>query len=98
MELAHVSYKRGTFEDYVGLRGLKRLGKKKWKRHVAFVVARWIAALHPDDVVLGEGTRRNSKHCPQAPEQPTTRMRSAAFACENAPDATDQLVAKEGVE
>jgi polyphosphate glucokinase len=35
MELAHLSYKNGSYEDYVGLRGLKRLGKKKWQRHVA---------------------------------------------------------------
>jgi predicted NBD/HSP70 family sugar kinase len=30
MELGHLPYKRGTYEDYVGLRGLERLGKKKW--------------------------------------------------------------------
>ncbi|MFY9529037.1 MAG: ROK family protein, partial [Candidatus Acidiferrales bacterium] len=36
MELAHLPYKKGkTYEDYLGLRGLKRLGKKKWRRHVA---------------------------------------------------------------
>ena len=29
MELGHLSYRKGTYEDYVGLRGLKRLGKKK---------------------------------------------------------------------
>lgn len=55
MELAHLAYRKGTLEDYLGLRGLKRLGKKKWNRHVAFVVDRLIAALHPDDVVLGGG-------------------------------------------
>ena len=30
-----LSYRNGTYEDYVGLRGLKRLGKKKWREHVA---------------------------------------------------------------
>jgi polyphosphate glucokinase len=55
MELSHLPYKKGTFEDYVGLRGLKRHGKKKWRRHVADVVARLVAALEPDDVVLGGG-------------------------------------------
>src|ERR1700745_3364118 len=54
-ELAHLPYKKGTFEDYVGLRGLKRLGKKKWRICVADIVARLIAALEPDDVVLGGG-------------------------------------------
>src|SRR3984893_17954855 len=34
MELAHLPYKKGkTYEDYLGLRGLKRLGKKKWRRY-----------------------------------------------------------------
>jgi predicted NBD/HSP70 family sugar kinase len=64
MELAHLAYKKGTLEDYVGLRGLKRLGKKKWNRHVAFVVSRMIAALHPDDVVLGGGNEKKIKTLP----------------------------------
>src|SRR5438132_9329527 len=64
MELAHLPYKKGTFEDYVGLRGLKRLGKKKWRQHVADVVARLIAALEPDDVVLGGGNVKKLKELP----------------------------------
>jgi polyphosphate glucokinase len=55
MELGHLPYKKATYEDYVGLRGLERLGKKKWRQHVSDVVARLIAALEPDDVVLGGG-------------------------------------------
>ena len=55
MELGHLPYKKGTFEDYVGIRGLERLGKKKWRKHVADVVARLVAALEPEDVVLGGG-------------------------------------------
>jgi polyphosphate glucokinase len=66
MELGHLSYKDGTYEDYVGLRGLKRLGKKKWRRHVAYCVARFIDALHPDDVVLGGGNAKNLKELPPA--------------------------------
>lgn len=64
MELGHLSYKKGTFEDYVGVRGLKRLGKKKWGRHVEFGVARLIDALHPDDVVLGGGNAKKLKRLP----------------------------------
>jgi polyphosphate glucokinase len=64
MELAHLSYKDGTYEDYVGLRGLKRMGKKKWERHVAYGVARLIDALHPDDVVLGGGNAKKLKELP----------------------------------
>ncbi len=59
MELAHLVYKKGkTYEDYLGLRGLKRLGKKKWRRFVAKVVKALKAALEVDYVVLGGG---NSK-------------------------------------
>lgn len=65
MELGHLSYKKGTYEDYVGLRGLKRLGKKKWARHVAFGVARLIDALYPDDVVLGGGNAKKLNKLPR---------------------------------
>ena len=54
MELAHLPYKNGkTYEDYVGLRGLKRLGRRKWERHVDKVVAQLREALEPEQVVLG---------------------------------------------
>lgn len=59
MELGHLPYKKATYEDYVGLRGIEKWGKKKWRGHVADVVARLIAALEPDDVVLEEATSRN---------------------------------------
>ncbi len=56
MELAHLPYRKGaTYEDYVGERGLKRLGRRKWHRHVVAVVGLLRAALEPDEVVLGGG-------------------------------------------
>ena len=64
MELGHLPYKKGTYEDYVGLAGLERHGKKKWRRHVADVVARFIAALEPDDTVLGGGNVTKLKVLP----------------------------------
>ena len=64
MELGHLSYRKGTYEDYVGARGLKRLGKKKWRHHVAFGVARLMVALHPDEVVLGGGNAKKLKKLP----------------------------------
>jgi polyphosphate glucokinase len=64
MELGRLSYKNGTYEDYLGLRGLKRIGKKKWKRYVAYGVARLVDALHPDDTVLGGGNVKKLKHLP----------------------------------
>src|SRR5208337_4779234 len=64
MELGHLPYRKGTYEDYVGIRGLERVGKKKWRRYVADVVARLIAALEPDDVVLGGGNVNKLKELP----------------------------------
>jgi predicted NBD/HSP70 family sugar kinase len=59
MELAHLPYKKGrTYEDYVGKAGLKRLGKKKWRRHVIDVVTRLKAATEADEVVVGGGNAK----------------------------------------
>jgi polyphosphate glucokinase len=64
MELAHLPYKKGTYEDYVGERGLLRLGKKKWRQCVEDVVQRLSAALEPDEVVLGGGNVKKLKQLP----------------------------------
>ena len=64
MELGHLPYKKGTFEDYVGIRGLERRGKKKWRGAVEDVVARLVAALEPDSVVLGGGNVKKLKALP----------------------------------
>ncbi len=64
MELGHLPYKKGTYEDYIGKAGLGRRGKKKWRHDVADVVARLIAALEPEDTVLGGGNVRKLKVLP----------------------------------
>jgi polyphosphate glucokinase len=64
MELGHLPYRKATFEDYVGLRGLEKHGKKKWRRFVADVVERLSAALEPDDIVLGGGNVDKLKKLP----------------------------------
>src|SRR5438309_3871741 len=70
MELAHLPYKNGrTYEDYVGLRGFKRLGKKSWRRHVTDVVKRLKEALGAEYVVLGGGNSKKIKKLP-----PGTRL------------------------
>src|ERR1051326_6521392 len=59
MELAHLPYKKGrTYEEYIGIRGLKRLGKMKWRHHVADVVKRLKDALEVEYVVIGGGNAR----------------------------------------
>jgi len=64
MEVSHLPYKKGTYEHYVGRAGLERSGKKKWRRHVADVVGRLIAALRPDDTVIGGGNIKRLKSLP----------------------------------
>jgi polyphosphate glucokinase len=65
MELAHLPYKKGrTYEDYVGLRGLERLGKKKWRRAVADVALRLKTALDAEEIVLGGGNAKLLKTLP----------------------------------
>jgi len=65
MELGHLPYRKGkTYEDYLGLRGLERLGKKKWEHHVLKVVDELRAALCADEVVLGGGNSKRLKKLP----------------------------------
>ncbi len=64
MELGHLSYKKGSFESYLGKGGLARLGKKKWRRHVDASVNRLISALELDDVVIGGGNAKKLKELP----------------------------------
>ena len=65
MELAHLPYKNGrSYEEYVGVRGLKRFGKKKWRRHVAKAAETLRHALQVDSVVLGGGNVKKLKKVP----------------------------------
>jgi polyphosphate glucokinase len=64
MELGHLPYKKGTYEGYVGERGLEHAGKKKWRQYVEDVVTRLKTALEPDDVVIGGGNVRLLKEMP----------------------------------
>jgi polyphosphate glucokinase len=76
MELAHLRYKKAlTYEDWVGERGLKRLGLKKWSRTVNEVVAQLCTALEADYVVLGGGNARKLTQLPK-----NARLGSNAFA------------------
>ena len=65
MELAHLPYRHGrTYEEEVGGAALKKVGKKKWRRHAADVIMRLKAALEADDVVLGGGNAKKLKTLP----------------------------------
>ena len=60
IELAHHPFrKRKTYEDYVGVRALEAVGKKRWNRRVARVVAQVLPIFNPRRLYLGGG---NAKH------------------------------------
>jgi len=65
MELGHLPYKKRTYEDYVGVCGLEEFGKKAWRKHVEDIVEYLVAALQPDEVVLGGGNANKLKEFPR---------------------------------
>ena len=75
MELAHLPYKKATFEDYVGEQAQERDGKKKWRRNCIDVIERLTAALEPEDIVIGGG---NAVHFTELP--PRCRLGANANA------------------
>ena len=74
MELGHLPYKNGkTYEDYLGVCGLKRLGIKNWRHHVLKILERLKDALEPDYVVLGGGNVNRIKTLPPATRRGNNR-------------------------
>jgi polyphosphate glucokinase len=59
LELAHLPYANGkTYEEIIGEAGLKRLGKRKWRRHVNKIVELLSEATNADYTVIGGGNVR----------------------------------------
>jgi polyphosphate glucokinase len=65
MELGHLPYRKRTYEDYLGNRGLLKFGRKRWRKYVTDVIARFQAALLPDYVVIGGGNARQLRELPE---------------------------------
>jgi polyphosphate glucokinase len=75
LELGHLPYKKeGSFEDYVGKRGLERLGKKRWQRAVTDVIERLRDAMQPDYTVLGGGESKLLSTLPEGVERGDNRL------------------------
>jgi polyphosphate glucokinase len=64
MELGHLPWGKGTFEDLLGVSALEKHGRKAWQKDVLKTVERFIAALHLDDIVLGGGNAKKLKEVP----------------------------------
>jgi len=60
LELAHHPFRGGkSYEEYTSAKALKRIGKKKWNRRVARVIAQVQPVWNPRRLYLGGG---NAKH------------------------------------
>ena len=65
LELAHLPYRNGdSFEDWIGVRGLERVGVRKWRKHVAIIAELLRAATNADHVVLGGGNVKKLERMP----------------------------------
>ncbi|HEU4563701.1 MAG TPA: ROK family protein [Gemmatimonadaceae bacterium] len=65
LELAHLPYRHGrTFEDYVGARGLERMGPQRWRRHVDRVTRMLMQAMNADYTVVGGGNAKRLRDLP----------------------------------
>lgn len=64
-ELSHFPYRKETLEDYIGARGMRRFGKRKWRKEVDKIVTELMRRIHVDDVVLGGGQVKKLKNLPQ---------------------------------
>jgi polyphosphate glucokinase len=64
-EIAHFPYKKRTYEDFVGARALKRLGKRRWRKHDGEIITNFLTKVRVDDVVLGGGNVKKLKRLPK---------------------------------
>jgi polyphosphate glucokinase len=65
LELAHLPYRKGrTYEDYLGKRGQRRLGKKRWRKAVTRASEDLLAAFQVDYLVIGGGEAKKLKELP----------------------------------
>ena len=79
LEIAHLPYEDGeTYEEVVGDAGLKRIGVRKWRRHVANIVELMMNAVVADYTVLGGGNVRLLPSCRRTPPRREHERHSAA--------------------
>jgi polyphosphate glucokinase len=58
LELGHHPWRKKTYEDYLGIRGLKKYGKKKWNKLLERAIAQTAAAFNWDHLYLGGGNTK----------------------------------------
>jgi len=58
LELGHHPWKKKTYEDYLGRRGLDKYGKKKWNELLQEAIAQTSATFNWDHLYLGGGNTK----------------------------------------
>jgi len=59
IELAHHPFHKGkTYEDWIGMKALKKVGKKRWNKRVAEVLAQIQPIFNPTHIYLGGGNAK----------------------------------------
>ena len=58
LELGHHPWRKKTYEDYLGLRGLKKYGKKRWNKLLEEAIAQTAATFNWDHLYIGGGNAK----------------------------------------
>ena len=58
LELGHHPWKKHTYEDYIGRRGLDKYGKKAWNKFLEEAIAQTAATFNWDKLYLGGGNTK----------------------------------------
>jgi polyphosphate glucokinase len=58
LELGHHPWKKFTYEDYIGRRGLDKYGKKRWNKYVQEMIAQTSNTFNWDHLYLGGGNTK----------------------------------------
>ena len=58
LELGHHPWKKQTYEDYIGRRGLDKYGKKKWNKHLKEALDQTLHTFNWDHLYIGGGNTK----------------------------------------
>ena len=58
LELGHHPWKKQTYEDYLGKRGLEKWGKKRWNKHLQEAIEQTRNTFNWDHLYIGGGNNR----------------------------------------
>lgn len=62
LELGHHPWRKKTYEDFLGERGLKRYGKKRWNKFLKEAIEQTAATFNWDKLYIGGGNAKKIAH------------------------------------